>query len=196
MSPYRGAGGGRCAMCGWTGVLGGSWGQGTPTLGVGWLAAPDEVVAAVCAHRSSTGMRPSPAGQRALTALAMSGDLARHLRRVRRELLARRDLLVGALRAAALPVRGDQAGAHLVIALPSMGAERTASRRAAGEGLLLDGLERCHDGPPGCHGVTLGYAAPSSRSALAAALPGLTALLTASRQQRHNRRITGSRVPP
>jgi GntR family transcriptional regulator/MocR family aminotransferase len=74
----------------------------TPTLGVGWLVAPDEVVAAVCAYRSSTGMRPSPAGQRVLTALAVSGDLARHLRRVRRELLARRDLLVGALRAAGL----------------------------------------------------------------------------------------------
>lgn len=61
----------------------------TPTLGVGWLAAPAEVVAAVFAYRSSTGMRPSPAGQRVLTALAVSGDLARHLRR---ELLARRDL--------------------------------------------------------------------------------------------------------
>jgi GntR family transcriptional regulator/MocR family aminotransferase len=152
----------------------------TPTLGVGWLAAPDEVVAAICAYRSSTGIRPSPAGQRVLTALAVSGDLARHLRRVRRELLARRDLLVGALRAAALPVRGDQAGAHLVVVLPSVAAERSTVRRAEGEGLLLDGLERCHDGPPGCHGVTLGYAAPSSRSALAVVLPRLTALLTAS----------------
>jgi GntR family transcriptional regulator/MocR family aminotransferase len=168
----------------------------TPTLGVGWLAAPDEVVAAVCGYRSSTGMRPSPAGQRVLTALAVSGDLARHLRRVRRELLARRDLLVSALHAAALPVRGDQAGAHLVITLPSADAERTAVRRAAGEGLLLEGLERCHDGPPGCHGVTLGYAAPSSQSELAVALPALTALLRASGQQRHDRRITGSRVPP
>ena len=152
----------------------------TPTLGVGWLVAPDDVVAAVCAHRSSTGVRPSPAGQRVLTALAVSGDLARHLRRVRRELLARRDLLVGALRAAGLPVRGDQAGAHLVVDLPGVAAERNAVRRAIDEGLLLDGLERFHDGPPGCHGVTLGYAAPGRRSVLAAALPGLAALLTAS----------------
>lgn len=152
----------------------------TPTLGVGWLAAPGEVVAAVCGYRSSTGMRPSPAGQRVLTALAVSGDLARHLRRVRRELLARRDLVVGVLRSAGLPVRGDQAGAHLVVELPGLDAERSAVRRAVGKGLLLDGLERCHDGPPGCHGVTLGYAAPGSRSALAVALPGLTALLAAS----------------
>jgi GntR family transcriptional regulator/MocR family aminotransferase len=152
----------------------------TPTLGIGWLAAPGEVVAAVCGYRTSIGVQPSPAAQRVLTALAGSGDLARHLRRVRRELLARRDLLVGVLSAAALPVRGDQAGAHLVVELPGLEAERSAVRRAVGEGLLLDGLERCHDGPPGCHGVTLGYAAPGSRSALAAALPGLTALLAAS----------------
>lgn len=152
----------------------------TPTLGVGWMAAPEEVVIAVCAYRSSTGMRPSPAGQRVLTALAVSGDLARHLRRVRRELLARRDLLVGALRAAGLPVRGDQAGAHLVVDLPGADAERNAVRRAVGEGLLLDGLERFHDGSPGCHGVTLGYGAPARRSVLAAVLPGLVALLAAS----------------
>jgi len=47
-------------------------------------------------------------------------------------------------------------------------------------GLLLEGLERCHDGAPGCHRVALGYGAPSGRSVLAAALPGLTALLTTS----------------
>jgi GntR family transcriptional regulator/MocR family aminotransferase len=152
----------------------------TPTLGVGWLTAPGEVVAAVCTYRSDTGVRPSPAGQRVLTAFAASGDLARHLRRVRRELLSRRELLVGALRATGLPVRGDQAGAHLVVDLPSEDAECNAVRRAECEGLLLDRLARCHAGPPGCHGVTLGYAAPSSRSVLVEALAGLTALLAAS----------------
>ncbi|MDQ2789940.1 MAG: PLP-dependent aminotransferase family protein, partial [Actinomycetota bacterium] len=90
------------------------------------------------------------------------------------------ELVVGALRAAGLPVRGDQAGAHLVVELSGLDAERGAVHHAAGEGLLLDGLERCHDGPPRRHGVTLGYAAPASRSALAGTLPGLTALLAAS----------------
>jgi hypothetical protein len=48
--------------------------------------------------------------------------------------------------------------------------------RAAG--LLLDGLARCHDGPPAHHGVALGYAAPPSSATLTAVLPPLTALLT------------------
>jgi GntR family transcriptional regulator/MocR family aminotransferase len=87
------------------------------------------VVAAVCAYRSSIGVRPSPAGQQVLTALAVSGDLSRHLRLVRRELLGRRDLLVDALSAAALPMRGDQAGAHLVVDLP--GADANAGRCVA-----------------------------------------------------------------
>lgn len=149
----------------------------TPTLGIGWMAAPGEVVAAVCVYRSGIGVRPSPAGQQVLTALAASGDLSRHLRWVRRELLGRRDLLVGALRAASLPVRGDQAGAHLVVDLPGGDAERSVVDRALQGGFLLDGLARCHDGPPAWHGVALGYAAPHSSSALAAVLPRLTALL-------------------
>jgi GntR family transcriptional regulator/MocR family aminotransferase len=151
----------------------------TPTLGIGWMAAPAEVVAAVCAYRSGIGVRPSPAGQQVLTALAASGDLSRHLRWVRRELLGRRDLLVDALSAAGLPMRGDQAGAHLVVDLPSADTESTVVRRALQEGLLLDGLARCHDGLPSWYGVTLGYAAPQSVPALAAVLPRLTALLAA-----------------
>jgi hypothetical protein len=59
-------------------------------------------------------------------------------------------------------------------------AERKVVRRALRDGLLLDGLARCHDGPPGCYGVTLGYAAPSSQSVLAVVLPRLTELLAAT----------------
>jgi GntR family transcriptional regulator / MocR family aminotransferase len=151
----------------------------TPTLGIGWMAAPAEVVAAVCRYRSGIGVRPSPAGQQVLTALAASGDLSRHLRWVRRELLSRRELLVGALRTAGLPMRGDQAGAHLVVDLPGADVERSVVSHALREGLLLDGLARCHDGLPAWYGVTLGYAAPQSASVLAAALPRLNALLAA-----------------
>ncbi|MGH3939430.1 MAG: PLP-dependent aminotransferase family protein [Pseudonocardiaceae bacterium] len=149
----------------------------TPTLGVGWMAAPAEVVTAVRGHRHAIGVRPSPAGQRVLTALAAAGDLSRHLRRVRSELLTRRDLLAGSLREAGLPVRGDKAGAHLVVELPDEETERWVVSQAMCGGLLLDGLARCHADNPGRYGVTLGYAAPRTRSGLTVALPRLITLL-------------------
>ncbi|HEX2299524.1 MAG TPA: aminotransferase class I/II-fold pyridoxal phosphate-dependent enzyme, partial [Pseudonocardiaceae bacterium] len=149
----------------------------TPMLGVGWMAAPAPVAAAVCAHRSAAGVQPAPAGQRVFAEFAASGDLSRHLRRVRRELLARRDLLVDALGTTGLPVSGEQAGAHLVVRLPSAQHEQCVVHQAPRRGLLLDGLARCHIAGSGRHGVTVGYAALSSRALLAAMLPRLTDLL-------------------
>ncbi len=146
----------------------------TPTLGAGWLVAPPAVRAAVLELRAATGTRPARAGQRVVAALAAHGDLARHVRRLRRELRARRAAVVAALEAAGLPVLGDEAGAHVVVPLPDAGAERAAL--AGARGVSLDGLARHHAGPPRVHGVVLGYAGPTAAE-LAAALPAAVAAL-------------------
>ncbi len=146
----------------------------TPTLGAGWLVAPPAVRAAVLERRAATGTRPAPAGQRVLAALAAHGDLARHLRRLRRELRARRAAVVAALTDAGLPVLGDEAGAHVVVPLPGPDAERVAV--AGARGVRLDGLARHHVGPPRVHGVVLGYAGPTAAE-LRAALPAAVAAL-------------------
>jgi GntR family transcriptional regulator/MocR family aminotransferase len=146
----------------------------TPTLGAGWLVAPPAVRAAVLERRAATGTRPAPAGQRVLAALAAHGDLARHLRRLRRELRSRRAAVVAALAAAGLPVLGDEAGAHVVVPLPGADAERAAV--AGARGVRLDGLARHHVGPPRVHGVVLGYAGPTAAE-LRAALPAAVAAL-------------------
>jgi GntR family transcriptional regulator / MocR family aminotransferase len=148
------------------------------TLGAGWLLAPPGVTGAVLAHRERTGTAPAAAGQRVLVELARHGDLARHLRRLRRELALRRELLVGALTAAGVPVLGDEAGAHVLVPLPDAAAERDTQVAAEHAGVLLDGLARHHAGRPRRHGIPLGYAA-CSRAELAAALPTLVRLLTA-----------------
>lgn len=142
----------------------------TPTLGVGWLVAPPAVRAAVLAHRDATGTRPGGAGQRVFTALADHGDLARHLRRLRRELSGRRADLVAGLREAGVAVRGDEAGAHVVVELPDGDAERAVIAAAARRGVALDGLARHHAGPPRTAGIVLGYAGPA-RVDLDRALP-------------------------
>ncbi len=152
----------------------------SPTLGTGWLVAPpvlrDELVAA----RTATGTRPPRAGQRVLAALAASGDLARHLRRLRRELAARRGTVVDALARSGVTVAGDAAGAHVFVPLPDRATETAVVSGAAARGLAVDGLDR-HLAGPGPHapaaGLVLGFAAPA-RAELERALPVLGAILS------------------
>lgn len=158
----------------------------TPTLGVGWLVAPPHVRAAVLDLRERTGLRPSRAGQRVFAALAAHGDLARHLRRLRRELAERRAAVVAAVTAvgacgagaadAGVVLRGDRAGAHVVAELPGPAAEAAVLADAARRGVLLDGLARHFTGARTAAGVVLGYAGPT-RSELDRALPLVAAAL-------------------
>ncbi|MGH3521018.1 MAG: PLP-dependent aminotransferase family protein [Haloechinothrix sp.] len=148
----------------------------TPTLGAGWMVAPPSVAAEVLRYRERTGTRPSPAGQRVFTEFARSGDLGRHLRRVRKELSERRQLLTAALSAAGIPVLGDDAGAHLVVPLSSAERETALLESALARGILLDGLARHFAGTPTAHGVAIGYAG-CSRADLTEALGALAELL-------------------
>lgn len=150
----------------------------TPTLGAGWMVAPPPVASSVLAHRER-GTSPSPAGQRVLVELARHGDLGRHLRKVRRELSARRDLVVNTLRAAEIPTLGDDAGAHVVLPLPSAAQERRVIAEACQRNLRLAGLARDHAGRPSWHGIALGYTG-CSRDHLAAALDVLVELIRAA----------------
>jgi GntR family transcriptional regulator/MocR family aminotransferase len=153
----------------------------SPTLGVGWLVGPSAVTDAVIDLRTRTSTRPSVAGQRVMTAFAESGDLARHFKRVRRELAARRELVVNTLTAAGLRVRGDQAGAHVVVPIASLAVERAVIQAAQDAGLAVEGLERCFTGTPTTFGLTLGYAAPAERRQLFDALGALAGWLRTAR---------------
>jgi GntR family transcriptional regulator / MocR family aminotransferase len=149
----------------------------TPTLGAGWLVAPPEVASGLLAHRDRTGTGPTAAGQRVIVELARNGDLGRHLRRLRRELSERRVLVVDALRAAGIPVLGDDAGSHVVVLLPSAEDEREVVRQGEKRGFRVDNLSHYHAGPSRWHGVAIGYTA-CSRDQLINVLPPLVDLLT------------------
>ncbi|MFP5072233.1 PLP-dependent aminotransferase family protein [Pseudonocardia nantongensis] len=149
----------------------------SPTLGAGWAVAPEPVRAAWRELRADTGTRPSPAGQRVFTALAGHGDLSRHLRRLRRELGARRRLVLAAAARAGWRAHGDPAGAHLVLRPPATDrrTEPALVAEAAGRGVAVRGLATFHDGPPRTSGLVVGYAAGSRDdvvTALERLLPG------------------------
>ncbi|TYP89671.1 PLP-dependent aminotransferase family protein [Blastococcus xanthinilyticus] len=149
----------------------------SPTLGVGWLVAPAALRADLLARRTATGSRPPRAGQRVLAALASSGDLARHLRRLRRELADRREAVRAAVAAAGSVAEGDPAGAHVLVPVPDVPAEEAVLVAAARQGIALDGLGRHHlDGADRRAGLVLGFAAPP-RAELDRVLPLLTAVL-------------------
>lgn len=150
----------------------------TPTLGAGWLVAPPAVRDAVVNLRERTGTRPALAGQRVFTAFAEHGDLGRHLRRLRRELAGRRAVVVEALTARGLAVRGDAAGAHVVVPLADAAAERAAVAAAAERGVALTGLARYRRTPAVEAGIVLGYAGPPPRE-LTRALHVVTEILAA-----------------
>ncbi|MFI9510446.1 PLP-dependent aminotransferase family protein [Nocardia sp. NPDC052566] len=131
----------------------------SPSLGAGWLVATPGIAEAVLAHRERTGTSPGPAGQQVLVELARNGDLARHLRRLRREMPPRRAVVVDALHRRGLEVIGDDAGSHVVVPLPSAAAEERVCGMAKRRGVYLDGLARHHLGDEHTFGVALGYAA-------------------------------------
>lgn len=153
----------------------------SPTLGVGWVVAPEPLREPLLTLRTATGTRPARAGQRVLAAMAASGDLARHLRRLRRELAARRGEVQAAVTAAGHRIEGDPAGAHVVVPLPDAAAEAAVLEAAAARGVALDGLARHHgadvsDGRRS--GLVLGFAAPA-RAELRRALAVLAEVLRA-----------------
>lgn len=135
----------------------------TPTLGVGWLVAPPAVRAALLDARERTGTRPARAGQRVFAALAANGDLARHLRRLRRELADRRAASVAAVVAAGHAVLGDAAGTHIAVPLRDPATERSVLAMAAGRGVELEGFATHHAAAPHVAGIVLGYSGPQRR---------------------------------
>ncbi|SDN66104.1 GntR family transcriptional regulator / MocR family aminotransferase [Klenkia soli] len=144
----------------------------SPTLGLGWVVAPPALRDQLLQRRTDTGLRPGRSGQRVFAALATSGDLARHLRRLRRELADRRELVRAAVATAGLVTTGDAAGAHLVVPLADRAVEQAVAADLAGRGIAVGTLaeQQLTDTRAG---LVVGWAAPP-RADLPAALTALT----------------------
>jgi len=148
-------------------------------FGAGWLVAPPGLVEQLAVLRPRLGLRIPEPVQHAMLALLRSGDLERHVRKMRLEYARRRAALVDALThpgpgaaaaagasavsdgddRAPVPFRllGDTAGMHVVLELPADYPVARLVEAAAARGIVVYPLDRYFAGKPTMNGLILGY---------------------------------------
>ncbi|MET7615352.1 PLP-dependent aminotransferase family protein [Streptomyces sp. NPDC005408] len=142
----------------------------SPTLRLGWMVLPEQLVDDVVAAKGEREQYSSATEQLTLADFITSGAYDRHVRTMRRRHRRRRDQLVAALaeRAPHVRVSGIAAGLHAVLELPP-GTERAVVKAAAWQGLAVEGLDDYRhgdfpadglDGRDRRDGLVVGYATP------------------------------------
>jgi len=153
-------------------------------LGAGWLVANPALVSRLAELRPRFAARIPEAMQHAFLALLTSGDLERHVRKMRLEYARRRAALVETLtgadpgqapaqtgqapaaRAAGDPppfapvpfrLLGDTAGMHVVLELPDGYPAARLVDAAAARGVRVYTTDRYYAGPPAISALILGY---------------------------------------
>ena len=143
-------------------------------FGAGWLVAPPALVDQLAALRPLLGVRIPEPVQHAVLALLRSGDLERHVRKMRLEYARRRAALVEGLTHPGptrpggdtagpgkhpVPFRllGDTAGMHVVLELPDGYPAARLVAAAAERGVRVYPLDRYFIGQPTINGLLIGY---------------------------------------
>ena len=128
----------------------------TPALRLGWLAAPRSLVTRLAEAAGQFGGWAGEPAQRAVLTLITTGDLERHIRRMRHE-YARRRAAVTAVFADGKTGRllGDQAGLHVV--LRTRYDADTIAGTVRRNGVAVATLTRFHAGPVTIGGLVIGY---------------------------------------
>lgn len=137
-----------------------------PSIRVGYLVVPENLVDAVSAAEGALGAQPTAMIQPVLAAFIDEGHFATHVRRMRRLYAGRQAALVAAAERHLgdfLSVAPDDAGLHLMAWLRPAVAQRLGDRGAAAAaataGIAVSPLCEYFTGEPDRQGLLLGYAA-------------------------------------
>ncbi len=131
-----------------------------PSLRLGYLIVPQDLVPAFAAARDAADIFSSTLYQVVLTDFIREGHFARHIRRMRVLYMARRNALVAAIHeqmGSALEVVSAEAGMHLVGLLPPAVDDHAVAKSAARNGISAMPLSSCYLKRPPRGGVILGY---------------------------------------
>jgi len=141
----------------------------SPSIQLAFIIVPRALRRTFEAAHQATGGHASPILQAALAVFIESGQLSRHLVKMRRIYDTRRRFLSTLLSGAGLRLRDSGAGLHFVAELPRHVPDTEISRRAADSGIVAPPLSRYFHGRPSLNGVVLGFAATSTSAAKQAA---------------------------
>jgi GntR family transcriptional regulator/MocR family aminotransferase len=133
-----------------------------PALRIGYLVVPAPLAAAFRQVRESLDLFPPVLDQLVLTEFLSDGHLARHIRRMRKVYLARRDALLAGLRAHAPQLEPGNADAGLHLTAFLAGDDRQVVAAAAKEGLSATALSTCYLQEPR-NGLILGFGGGTER---------------------------------
>ena len=142
-----------------------------PSLRIGYLIAPEDLIAPLTRVRAALEDHPSSVIQPALAAFIAEGHFAGHVRRMRAHYAARQEALLSAARRhldGLLDVAPDEAGMHLVArfspVLAACLSDTEAETRAWAAGITVSALSNYAIEKPTAPGLLLGYAAvPEAR---------------------------------
>ncbi len=154
-----------------------------PTLRLGYVVVPEDLLAAFCRARAALDDHPSMLAQPALAQFFAEGHFAAHVRRMRRLYAGRQEALLAAASRhldGLLELSPDEAGMHLLARLsPALAAcmdDRAVAARLAAAGVIATPLSDYYDGPPDRQGLLLGYTAFDERAIEDAAVQARDAL--------------------
>jgi GntR family transcriptional regulator/MocR family aminotransferase len=162
-----------------------------PALRLGWLVMPHSRRQTLIEANEMVNAHPSAIEQLAFARLINTAGFDRHIRRMRSQYRARRDLLIATLarRAPAVRVTGISAGGHALVRLPASGpGEDEVVAGAARRGIAVRGVGYYRHGrdltQPNRHSPALvvGYATPAG-SSHGAAITALAEHLASCYQQ-------------
>jgi len=131
-----------------------------PSLRVGYIVIPPDLVERFAAVRQSMDICPSHASQAVLAQFIREGHFARHIRKTRKVYEERRQVLVEEIKRAfglRYRIMGASAGTHLALLLGDRYCDRDIVMKAAPKRLWLSALSLSYVASPTRQGLVLGF---------------------------------------
>jgi GntR family transcriptional regulator/MocR family aminotransferase len=131
-----------------------------PSLRIGYLIIPEDLIPAFTRVRELSDIFPSPLHQGVLTDFIREGHLERHIRRMRMLYMERHDILVTEIQkhlGASFEILTANAGTYLVVLLPDGWRDTIVAEKAAQADISSVALSICYQEEPPRQGLILGY---------------------------------------